>query len=166
MTEPVPFPFHQLGRFIFLFQHLEAALTELLVLMTRADDEAIRILVNELEFNKRIRTVDVLFARFIEIMSQTDKSKVQWFHELMGEVQKLSVRRNELVHSKYTLWVSADGTPGLIRENSKLRASKGIREQEEEEILAHILDTDCDSLTIVLQKLEALRLEIIKIAHP
>jgi len=35
-----PTAYHQLGRFIVSFQHAEAALTELLVLMVRADDEA------------------------------------------------------------------------------------------------------------------------------
>ncbi|HEX5055921.1 MAG TPA: hypothetical protein VFX02_05435 [Gammaproteobacteria bacterium] len=54
--------FHQFGRFIFLFQHIESALTELLVLMAEADDEAVRILANELEFSKRVKTTDVMFA--------------------------------------------------------------------------------------------------------
>jgi phenylpyruvate tautomerase PptA (4-oxalocrotonate tautomerase family) len=45
-----PTAYHQIGRFIVSFQHAEAALTELLVLMAHADDEAIRILVNELEY--------------------------------------------------------------------------------------------------------------------
>jgi hypothetical protein len=62
-----PTAFHQLGRFIFLFQHTEAALTELLALIAGADDEFIRILVNDLEYAQRVKATGVLFARFLDI---------------------------------------------------------------------------------------------------
>lgn len=48
MTAPTEY--HQIGKFIVYFQHVEAAINEILVLLANADDEAVRILVNELEF--------------------------------------------------------------------------------------------------------------------
>lgn len=84
--------FHQLGRFIFLFQHVESALTELLVLMARADDEVIRILVNELEYSKRVKTTDVMFALFVDLLSPSDETAKKEFHELMDEINKLGER--------------------------------------------------------------------------
>lgn len=43
MTPPTAF--HQIGKFVVSFQHAEAAINNILVLLANADDEAIRILV-------------------------------------------------------------------------------------------------------------------------
>jgi len=158
--------FHQLGRFIFLFQHVEAALTELLVLMSRADDEAIRILVNELEFSKRVKTTDVMFARFVDLHRNADEALKIEFHKLMVEIEKLGTRRNDIVHSKYTYWINVEGSHGLIRKNSKLRGSEGVRESVEEELLPGALEADGDRVGLVLQKLEKLRLQLIEWLYP
>jgi hypothetical protein len=158
--------FHQLGRFIFLFQHVEAALTELLVLMTHADDEAIRILVNELEFNKRVKTTDVMFARTVDLRRNADEALKISFHKLMVEIDRLGTRRNEIVHSKYAYWVNVEGAHGLIRANSRLRGSDGVREEVEEELLPGALEADGDKVAVVLLKLESLRLQIIEWLYP
>jgi hypothetical protein len=158
--------FHQLGRFVFLFQHIEAALTGLLVLMARVDDEAVRILINELEYSKRVKTTDVMFARFVDLRRDPDDAAKQEFRELMIEIGKLGERRNEIVHSKYSIWTNVDGASGLIRENSALRASKGIRESTEEELLPEALEGDCGRLSIALQSLERFRLKIIDWQDP
>ncbi|MDP1683302.1 MAG: hypothetical protein Q8L39_16205 [Burkholderiales bacterium] len=157
--------FHQLGRFVFLFQHVEAALTELLVLMARADDEAIRILTNELEFSQRVKTTDVMFARFVDLRKPDETAKAE-FHKLMVDVLKLGERRNELVHSKYAAWINAEGSYGLLRQNSALRASKGFREDGEEELLPEVLEGDGDKLAVVLQALERFRFRVIDWAYP
>ena len=161
-----PTAFHQLGRFIFLFQHVEAALTELLILMVRADDGAIRILINELEFSKRVKTTDVMFARFVDLLSEPDETAKAEFHKLMVDVLKLGERRNELVHSKYVVWINAEGSHGLLRQNSALRASKGFREDGEEELLPDALVDDGDKLDVALQALESFRLRVINWAYP
>ena len=158
--------FHQLGRFVFLFQHVEAALTELLVLMARADDEAIRILVNELEFSKRVKTTDVMFARFVDLLRDPDENAKAEFHKLMNDIVKLGERRNELVHSKYVAWINIEGSYGLLRQNSALRASKGLREDGEEELLPEALEADGDKLGVALQALERFRLRVIDWVYP
>jgi hypothetical protein len=153
--------FHQLGRFIFLFQHIEAALTELLVLLARADDEAIRILVNELEFSKRVKTTDVMFSWFIDLHREPNETEKTEFHKLMNDIGNLGERRNKIVHSKYSAWINADGVYGLIRQSSELRSSKGIREDKQEELLSAALEADCDKLSVALHKLEKIRLKVI-----
>lgn len=158
--------FHQLGRFVFLFQHIESALTELLVLMASADDEAIRILINELEFSQRVKTTDVMFSWFVDVRRLPNNTCKQDFRKLMGEIIKLSEIRNHLVHSKYSLWTNVDGVSGLIREKSALRASKGKREDSEEELLPEAFEGDCGRLSMALQSLEQFRLRIIDWLYP
>jgi len=165
MTQPIT-TLHQIGQFIFSFQHVESALTELLVLMAKADDEAIRILVNELDYSKRVKTTDVMFARFVNLQRNPASAAKAEFHKLMDGLLKLGERRNEIVHSKYTSWINVDGASGIIRENSKLRSSKGIREGEEEEPLPETFDSDFKKLTLSLQELEQFRLKIIDWLYP
>lgn len=160
-----PTPFHQLGRFVVLFQHIEAALTELLVLMSEADDEVIRILVNELEFGKRAKTTDVLFARFVDLRGGDPEEKVE-FHKVISELQKLSERRNDIVHSRYRRWRNVDGLDGLIRYNSELSGKKGIREDVEEELLPEKFEEDCDRCSVSLMALERFRLKVIDWRYP
>jgi len=153
--------YHQIGRFVFMFQHAEAALTELLVLMAGADDEFVRILVNELEYNKRVKTTDVMFARFIDLRRQPDQAAKAEFHDLMVELLSLGERRNDIVHSKYMRWINVNGATGLIRESSKLKASKGSRDVEEESLLPEAFEADFERLSVSLQTLERFRLKII-----
>ncbi len=158
--------YHELGRFIVSFQHAEAALTELLVLMANADDEAVRILVNELEYSQRVKTADVMFARFVDLRRQLDQAEKTDFHSLMIEFGNLGGRRNEIVHSKYTPWINVEGASGLLRENSRLRASKGTREDEEEELLPQTFAEDFRRLSAALQQLERFRLKVIDWLYP
>lgn len=84
----------------------------------------------------------------------------------MVELGKVGERRNELVHSKYSLWVNVAGAAGLIRENSKLRASKGTREEEEEELLPEAFNADFERLENALRDIETFRLKIIDWLYP
>ncbi len=156
-----PTAYHQIGRFVVSFQHVEAALTELLVLMARADDEAIRILVNELEYSKRVKTTDVMFARFVNLQHDPDELAREEFHKLMNELGKLGERRNDIVHSKYSSWINTEGLLGFIRENSRLRASKGDRQIEEEGLIPETFDSDLNRLSEARKALEGFRLKII-----
>lgn len=157
---------HQLGEFIVLFQHAETSINELLVLLSQADDEAIRILVNELGYSQRLKTVDVLFSRFVDLRRNPDLPGKAAFHELIVELGKLGERRNELVHSTYMTWIDVAGDVGLFRQNSKLRGGKGIREQEEEELLPGTFNMDIERLDIALQELGKFRLKIIDWIYP
>jgi hypothetical protein len=161
-----PTPFHQLGRFVFLSQHIEAGLTELLVMMSRTDDETARILVNDLEFSKRVKTTDVMFARFVDLLPMTEPKDKPEFHQLMAELLEIGMRRNEIIHSKYVRWQNVDGAHGLIRYNSQLRGKQGIREDIEEEILPENFEADCDRLSLALMALEKYRLKVIDWRHP
>jgi len=158
--------YHQLGKFIVNFQHAEAAINEILVFLAKADDEAVRILVNELEYSQRLKTADVLLARFVDLQREPDFSAKTEFHKLMVELGKLGERRNDLVHSKYMSWVNVKGAAGLIRQNSKLRASRGAREENEEELLPEAFDADFERLANALQGLEAFRLKVIDWLYP
>jgi len=104
--------FHQIGRFVFMFQHAEQRLTELLVLMANADDEFVRILINELEYRGRVKTTDVMFGRFVDLLSNPDQAVKQQFHDLMTELLKLGESRNEIVHSQYTPFINVEGVLG------------------------------------------------------
>lgn len=151
----------QIGRFVVMFQHAEQQLTELLVLMANADDEFVRILVNELEYNKRVKTTDVMFGRFVDLRAEPDQSAKQRFHDLMTELVKLGERRNEIVHSKYSSFINVEGIAGLRRERSKLAASKGQRDVQEEDLLPESFAEDLERLSAAQKSLETFRLKII-----
>lgn len=158
---------HELGRFIVTFQRVEAALTGLLVLMTKADCEAVRILVNELGYSQRVKTTDVMFARFVDLQRDPDlKAAKTNFHTLMTELGRLGERRNDIVHSNYTSWINVEGASGLLRENSRLLASKGMREEKEEELLPQAFAKDFRRLSATLEQMECFRLKIIDCLYP
>ena len=158
--------YHQIGEFVVFFQHVEAAIDEILVQLAHADDEAVRILINELEYAQRLKTADVLFARFVDVRRGIEPSAKDEFHKLISELGKLGERRNDFVHSKYSPWVNVDGATGLIRENSKLRGSKGFREEEEEELLPEAFNADLERARKALAEIESFRLKIIDWLYP
>ena len=161
-----PTAYHQLGRFIVGFQHLENAVTELLVLLDDTDSEAVLILVNELGYSQRLRTADVLFSRFIDLRNNTDPASKAAFHDLMGKLGKLGERRNELVHSRYNDWVNVEGRLGLLRTNSRLRAKTGVRQEQEEELQPEAFDGDLQRLASAATELERFRLQVIDWLYP
>ena len=165
-TSGQPTPYHQLGLFIVSFQHAEAAINEILVRLANADDEAVRILVNELTYAQRLKTADVMFARFVDLQREPDLSAKADFHKLMVDLKRLGERRNDLVHSKYTRWINIAGVAGLIREHSKLRASEGVREKHEEELLPEAFTADFEQLGSAIEGLETFRLKIIDWLYP
>lgn len=158
--------YQQIGHFVVMFQHAEQQLTELLVLMADADDEFVRILVNELQYSKRVKTTDVMFARFVDLLSNPDQSAKQRFHDLMAELLKLGNRRNEIVHSKYTPFISVEGQVGLRRMSSKLAATEGQRNVQEEDLLPESFAEDLERLSAAQKSLETFRLKIIDWLEP
>lgn len=161
-----PTAYHQLGQFVVSFQHLEESVNNLFVLLSDTDSEVVRILVNELEYSKRLKTVDVLFARFIDLRTNDESSSKVEFHKLIDELGKLGERRNELVHSRYNRWINIHGREGLLRTNSKLRGRKGEREETEEELQAEAFNDDLGRLKVAAENLEAFRLKIIDWLYP
>ena len=161
-----PTAYHQLGRFVVAFQHLEDSVNDILVLLANTDDAVVRILANDLEYGKRLNTADVLFARFVDLRNNTRVAAKAEFHKLMVELRDLGERRNDLVHSRYNPWLNVDGKEGLLRRNSKLRGSKGEREETEEELQPQAFDGDLQRLSVAGAALEKFRLEVIDWLHP
>ena len=161
-----PSAYHQIGKLIVSCQQLENAVNNLIVLMADADTETIQILINELEFSKRLKTTDVLFSHFVDLRTNTDKAQKQAFHALMTELGKLGERRNVIVHSNYYNWIDIDGKVGLLRTNSKLSSKIGTREEQEEELQPTDFDSDLDRLNKASIEIEKFRLKIIDWLHP
>ena len=130
--------------------------------MTKADDEAVRIIINDLEYSKRVKTADVLFAWFVDVHRTTLSGEKAQFHQLMVELLRLGKRRNEMVHSGYSEWTDVTGSPGLMRMNSKLSGGAGKREESEEELLPEAFAEDLRKLDNVAGELEDYRLKIIE----
>ena len=158
--------YHQLGRFIVDFQHLESAVSEVIVLLAGGDEEAARILANDLEYSKRLNTADVLFGRFIAIRANIDPASKAEFHKLMVDLRELGQRRNDMVHSRYQTWIDVGGNEGLLRLNSKLRGKAGEREESEEELQPAAFDADLETLSLAAKRLEHFRLKIIHWLYP
>lgn len=164
MTQPSAY--HQLGRFVVGFQHLENGVKELLVLLANTDSEAVLILVNELGFRQLLDTADVMFSRFVDVRRNTQPNLKSEFHRLMGDLGRLGTRRNELVHSLYSDWINIDGQPGLIRMKSRLVTKNGEREEKEEELQPQAFDDDLEALDSTGQELEHFRLLVIDWLYP
>lgn len=66
---------------------------ELLVLMAHADDEAMQILANELEFSQRVKTTDVMFARFVDLLREPNEAAKVEFHNFMVDLAQHNIGR-------------------------------------------------------------------------
>lgn len=153
--------FHQLGLFVYSFQMVERQIEEIIMLLMNTDEEMVAILMSELDFSGKLKTVDVLFSRFIDVRRGIPATDKDTFHKLISRIIKLCERRNDLLHSKYDTWQNLEGALGLLRQNSKLRASKGIREELEEEILPQNLDSNVNQISDCLNELEQRRLKVL-----
>ena len=163
---PSSFPTAEIGNFVVTFQAIEAHLSEVIVLLTGADDEYVHTLLAELNYNSRARSADVIFARFVALSATADPESPPEFHKLMVVLQKLGERRNEVVHSNYNLLVATDGKKGLARSNFKLRPSKGARERNDEDLFHGSLSADQEKLGEALSQLESFRSRIIEWKYP
>ncbi len=156
-----PTEFHQLGYFICLFQSLERQIEELIVLLSNTkDEEMVSILMSEIDFSGKLKAVDVMFARFIELRKLESYIKKD-FHNEIDKIRKLSERRNDLVHSKYGSLINVDGKTGFLRENSKLKSSKGIRQEMEEELMPESFTEDFELINTSVDALVKYRSKIL-----
>lgn len=157
--------FAKLGEFLVAFQSVEASLVELIMQVTYADPEYIGALTAELEFNCKARALDVIFTRFAQIHCLTSQSPHPEFHKLMMRVQNLATRRNEIVHSFYNMLIIVDEDVAFIRKPTKLKPSKGVREQPHEDIMASDLQKDLNEIDHLLSELEKYRLKAIELRY-
>jgi hypothetical protein len=156
----------RLGHFVLTFQAVEAAMVELIVQVTNSDPEYVATLTAELDFNAKARALDVIYTRFAQIHGLSDQSPHPQFHNLAGRIQKLAMRRNDLVHSFYHLLITVDGAVALARRPTKLKPSEGLREQPAEDILPNRLETEISTMKKILAELEEYRLSAIDTLYP
>lgn len=155
----------RLGHFVLTFQAVEAAMAELIVQLIDGDPEYVSTLTAELEFNSKARALDVIYARYSQINGISKASPNPEFHALISRIQKLATRRNDLVHSFYNLLITVDGEVALSRQPTKLKPSKGLREQSEEDILPEQLEKEISEMNIILKEIEKYRLQAIEIKY-
>jgi len=157
--------YHQLGKFIVLFQRLEAQVTDLVLQIVHGNDEFVRILIRQHEFISLVKTTDVLFSRYIDERT-IDNDEKKAFHILIVKCTKLAELRNNLVHSQYFDLVANNKPIALVRENSKLSGGKGSRVKESEDLTSQDFEKYFIQLNETIKELERFRLKIIDWNYP
>ena len=156
----------RLGHFVLTFQAVEAAMVELIVQIVSADPEYVATLTAELEFTAKTRALDVIYTRFAQMHHISPESPEPKLHKLAVRIQKLAIRRNDLVHSFYALLTTVDGTFALARQPTKLKPSEGRRTQDGEDILPERLEQEIMEMRKILGELEGFRLSVIDVQYP
>ncbi len=75
-----PTAYHQLGEFIVSLQYVESTMDDILILLAEANDDVVLILANELDYSARLKTADVLLARFVDIRDGIESTAKEDFH--------------------------------------------------------------------------------------
>lgn len=159
-------PLRELGQFVVMFQAVEATMVDLIIQLCDSDPEYVAALTAELEFTAKSRALDVIFSRFAQIHRLCDGSPHREFHSLMVRVKKLAERRNELVHSFYNTLITVDGQLGMMRLPTRLLPSKGLRQQEHEDILSPTLSADLQEMDNICSELWEYRRLVIATMTP
>jgi len=157
---------HQLGHYIVRFQGIETLLNEVLILLADVDREVVTILVHELEFGKRVATADVLFAYVVRTRFPNEVEHIKRFHQVADDLIALSKVRNTMVHSRYDVWIDITGRSGMIRSNSRLKPGKGLRVDEELDMMPEAFEADLDALMDMVKRIEEYRLLLIDWMYP
>ena len=84
----------------------------------------------------------------------------------MVRVKKLAERRNELVHSFHNTLITVDGQLGMMRLPTRLLPSKGLRQQEHEDILSPTLSADLQEMDNICSELWEYRRLVIATMTP
>ncbi len=159
-------PLSELGEFLVVFQAVEAEVTEMIELVMDSDPEYVYALAAELEFSSKLKALDVIFTRWARINQLTDKSPHPEFHKLMSVLLELANRRNEIVHSFYSLLITVDGTLALTRRPTRLRSSKGERHDPPEDLLLGALAAEIGTMRQHFEVLAKFRELVIETRYP
>jgi len=157
--------YNQLGKFVVLFQKLEAGVTDIVLTIVHGNDEFVRILITQHEFSTLLRTTDVLFSRYVDERTIDDAEK-SIFHKLIVRALKLGELRNQIVHSQYFDLVQGEEPIALVRENFKLSGGKGKRIKDTQDLTEQDFKEYFSLLNGVISELEAFRLKIIDWKYP
>ena len=161
-----PTTYHQLGRFVVTFQHVEHAVTEIILLLTQGDDEATKILIHDLGYAQRVRVASSMFTRFAELRTDKNEKTKTDFYALVSELEGIGRRRNELVHSRYVNWLQLGGAEGLLRTKQRRSNKSPATELTEEGLKPDSFEEDFLRLAKVLMLLENARLNILDMLYP
>ena len=161
-----PTTYHQLGRFVVTFQHVEHAVTEIILLLTQGDDEATKILIHDLGYAQRLRVASSMFTRFVELRSDKDEKVKADFYSLVSELESIGQRRNELVHSRYINWLQLGGAEGLLRTKQRRSNKSPATELTEEGLKSESFEDDFLRLAKAQMLLENARLNILDMLYP
>ena len=161
-----PTTYHQLGRFVVTFQHVEHAVTEIILLLTKGDDEATKILIHDLGYAQRLRVVSSMFTRFVDLRTDSSEDVKTDFYALVVELERLGQRRNELVHSRYVNWLQLGGAQGLLRTKQRRSNKSPATELTEEGLHSESFEEDFARLAKVLIILENVRLNVLDLLYP
>ncbi len=157
--------YHQLGKFVVLFQRLEAQVTDIVLKIINGNEEFVRILIRQHEFSSLVKTTDVLFSRYVDERTIDDGEK-KIFHNLIVKCSKLAELRNDLVHSQYYDLVENNEPIALVRENSKLSGGKGERVEKSEDLTSEDFEKYYIQMNDTISELEQFRLKIIGWNNP
>lgn len=158
--------YHQLGRVVVSFQHVDHALAEVILLLAGGDEETVRILIHDLGYMQRVRAASTLFTRFVDLRSGLPADAKQDFYALLALLEKLGQRRNELVHSRYVNWRPLGGGEALLRTKARRPQRGPATEIAEEEMLVNSFEGDLLELGKALMLLENARLNIVDWLYP
>lgn len=110
-----------------------------------SDDEYVKLMWVELDFGKRCRVADVIYSRFVHLTNSADATAQPAFHQLVTKVVDLFKRRNDLLHSNYSVVRGVDGSVGLSRRNLELRPSSKEQREDNEDMFEGHLEEDLNS---------------------
>ena len=162
-----PRGYSELGRFVVLFQGVEENLNDVIRLLMRAkDEEMVNIALVPYGYRNKLDVSSALLKRFLDCHDvERAEDEFEGYQALLKRLSKLGSRRNALVHSTYYEWSDVDGQAGLLRQNSRLQAKKGLSE-EEESLLPDSFSSDFETLREAARELESYRLKIITWVYP
>jgi len=160
-----PTALHQLGQFIVLFQHAEAAVNDLIVMMSGVDEDVVDILINNLGYAERVRTAAALMTRLERLAGRPESEWQKSFDALCERLIKLGSRRNHFVHSRWFHWRNVEGNLGLLRRNARIQRRTGLVDENEEELQPEAFEADLENLTAVLRELEVFRQQMLDVKY-
>ena len=158
--------YHQLGKFVVLFQRLESLLIEIIDAIAD-EDCVVEILPAETEYRRLVESTEVIFSRFVDLMRQPDLEAKTRFHQLMEQCQDIGVLRNRLIHSTYAVLERARDVVAPVPAQGKLKSKGGWRRESIGDNLSlESFEPYFQQLAAVLAQLESFRLQVIEWKYP
>lgn len=113
-----------IGKYIILFQQLEAKIDTIFLLFSRDSFSFGQIIRSQLSNREKIEAISTYVNE--NISSHKDEFSIDWlkgFNDLIGRIKSISERRNKIVHSTYLYDFLNIGHPIMIS-NKKLKRSE------------------------------------------